>query len=99
MAARTFMIKRREKLGLSLEDMARKCDVSKDMLIMLESCDRDHTLPGIAQRIGKAYKLTEKQTESLMPEHRRPSSPKYNPDLFKIPDDENVDFSLRGGRP
>ena len=100
MAGRTYMTEFRERNGLTLNSMARICEVSERLLLMLEECDRDVTHPKIAERVGKAYELTPAQTEGLMPEHYRKSSPKYNPDLYKIPDDElKIPHIERGGKP
>ena len=86
MEERTYMIEYRERNGLSLHDMAKQCNTSTYLLVMLESCDNDVTHPNIAERIGRAYNLTPEQVEGLMPEHHRKSSPNYNPDLYREED-------------
>lgn len=88
MAARTYMHEYRERNGITLEEMAQKCRISKNLLSMLESCDSDVTHPKIAERIGEAYELTAEQIEKLMPENYRKSSPNYDPDRYREEDDE-----------
>lgn len=83
MAKRDYMILYRLQQGLSVLDMAIKCKTSHRIIYMLEGCDQDVTHPKIAKRVGKAYALTKEQTESLMPEHYRKSSPNYDPDKFR----------------
>lgn len=65
----------------SLEDMADICGISETLLQIIE--DGGVTHPKIAERIKKAYKLTDIQAEQLVPEIHRPSSPNYNPDKYK----------------
>ena len=96
MAARTYMIKYRERNGLSLQDMRLICGVSKGLLGMLESCDKDVTHWRIAEKVGAAYNLTPEQVEGLMPENYRKSSPNYNPDLYREPvSDINKTYVVR----
>lgn len=83
MAKRQFMIEYRRQNGLSQLDMAVKAKTSIRIIRMLEDCDQEVTHPSIAQRVGKAYKLTKEQTEGLMPEHYRKSSPNYDPDKYR----------------
>ena len=83
MPPRTYMIEYREKNGLDLLAMARRCKISRNLLEILESSEQEVTHYKIAERIGRAYHLTVKQTESLMPEHYRKSSPKYDPDKYR----------------
>ena len=85
---RQYMIDYREKHNLSLPDMAKKCEISATLLAMLEDSDQEVTHPKIAKRIGKKYHLKKNQTESLMPEHYRESSPNYDPDLYRRNKDE-----------
>lgn len=80
---REKMIAYRESVGASKRQMAWKCKCSVDLISMIEDWDKEITHPNIAERIGRAYKLTEAETEMLMPEHYRKSSPNYNPDLYK----------------
>ena len=85
---RQYMINFRNKRKLTLLGMAKKCETSAAILSMLEECDQEVTHPKIAERIGRQYKLTTEQTESLMPEHYRKSSPNYDPDLYRRNKDE-----------
>ena len=45
------------------------------------------THPDIARKVQKGYHLTDEETELLMPEIHRKSSPLYEPDKFKAPVD------------
>ena len=85
MAARKYMTEYRKKQGLDIQSMAILCGggISKLLLEMLERSDEVVTHHMLAKRIGKAYKLTKEQTEGLMPEHYRKSSPNYNPNLYR----------------
>lgn len=89
MAKRDYMIDYRLKHDLSVVDMAIKCKTKARIIRMLEDCDQEITHPKIAERVGKAYKLTKKQTEGLMPEIHRKSSPNYNPNLYRREDSED----------
>ena len=80
---RQYMIEFREKNGLTTLALARKCKISKTLLEMLEASDQEVTHPKIAERVRKAYKLTNEQYEGLMPEHYRKSSPNYDPNKYK----------------
>ena len=95
---RQYMIDYREAFNISLLHMARKCDTSIAILKMLEECDQEVTHPKIAERIGKYYHLTLEQTEGLMPEHYRKSSPNYDPDLYRRNKDELKQIKLLPGR-
>lgn len=94
---RDFMIARRERMGADIQTMAKKCEISKSLLELLENSESDVTHPLIAERIGKVYKLTPKQIEELMPEHHRKTSPNYNPDLYRRDDLEYADFAVMSG--
>ena len=91
---RQYMINYREKHNLTRQDMAKKCETSTAIIAMLEDCDQEVTHPKIAKRIGKQYHLKKKQTESLMPEHYRDSSPNYDPDLYRRNKDELKQISI-----
>ena len=98
MTKRTWMIEKRESLGLSREQAAKLCNprskrtfelvyngqVSEKLIAMLEDDDTCVTHPSIVKRIRKAYGLTKDQAELLLPENYRPSSPNYDPDKYKI---------------
>ena len=60
MTKRDYMIEYRQKHGLSVVDMAIKCKTKARIIRMLEDCDQEITHPKIAERVGKAYKLTKK---------------------------------------
>ena len=81
--SRQYMIDYRAKHGYSLTDMARKAGCTEALLDKIESWEDEVTHPKIAARIARAYKLKKSQYESLMPEHYRPSSPNFNPKLYK----------------
>ena len=95
---RQYMIDYRNKHNLSIKQMAVKTRTSTTLLIMLEECDQEVTHPKIAERVGSEYKLTLAQTESLMPEHYRKSSPNYDPDLYRRNKDELKQISILPGR-
>lgn len=99
MTARSYMIEYREKNGLSLKDMAKRCRTSTNLLDLLESSDQDVTRPKIAKRVSKAYKLTKKQAEGLIPENYRKSSPFYNPNLYKMEDPRYEPLCRRQNNP
>jgi len=82
------MIDFRQKHNLTRKEMAVKCKTSTTLLSMLEDSEYEVTHPKIAERVGKVYHLTQAQTESLMPEHYRKSSPNYDPDLYRRNNDE-----------
>lgn len=91
---REYMIEYREKHGLDIKSMAEKCKISKTLLLMLEASEQEVTHPNIAARVGRAYKMTKLQTESLMPEHYRESSPNYEPDKYRRDDLEFKEFAV-----
>ena len=95
---RQYMIDYREKHNLTRKEMAVKCNTSTTLLSMLEDSEYEVTHPKIAERVGKVYKLTLAQTESLMPEHYRKSSPNYDPDLYRRSNDELKQISILPGR-
>lgn len=82
MGKRNDMILKRLKLGLSDIDMAIKCKTSRRIIHLLEDYDESVTHPAIARRVGKAYGLSKKETELLMPENYRRSSPNYDPTRY-----------------
>lgn len=86
MAKRDYMFMYRLRHNLSVEDMAIKCKTTQRIIRKLEDCDQEITHPKIAKRVGKAYELTKEQTEGMMPEIHRKSSPNYNPDKYKHDD-------------
>ena len=77
------MIDYRKRHGIDLATMAAMCEISTALLSMLEGSEVEVTHHKIARKIGKVYGLTKEQTESLMPEHYRKSSPNYDPDLYR----------------
>lgn len=83
MAKRDYMILSRLQQGLSDIEMAIKCKTSRRIIQMLEAHDESVTHPAIARRVGMAYGLSEKETERLMPENYRMSSPNYDPDKYR----------------
>lgn len=72
----------RSQFGFSIESMAKKCDVGAHLLMMVEE-DTAVVMPYVADRITKAYELSEEDREKLLPEHRRKSNPKYEPDKYE----------------
>lgn len=63
-------------------EMADLCGISEVLLKMVKNGHVTH--PIFAENIRKAYNLTELEAEELMPENRRPHSPKYNPNKYVI---------------
>ena len=96
MTKRTWMIEKRESLGLSREQMAEKCNprnrqtgeylhpgqVSDNLIEMLEEDDICVTPPGIVKRIAKVYGMSKDERTQLLPFNYRPG-PEYNPDRYK----------------
>ena len=56
------------------------CNVSEALYSIVEN--GGVTLTSIAERIAEKFELTQLQMEELLPENRRPSSPKYDPDKY-----------------
>ena len=93
MTTREKMVDYRKKRGMTIKQMHRKCGVSEHLLENIEEGYVTH--PKIAEIIGKAYELTEKEIEDLVPENHRKSSDKYEPDKYVIPEVyTNGSFSL-----
>ena len=96
MTKRTWMIEKRESLGLSREQAADKCNprnkqtgeylhpgqVSDKLIEMLEEDDTCVTHPSIVKRIAKVYGMNKEERTQLLPENHRPG-PEYNPDRYK----------------
>lgn len=81
---RQYMIDYREKNGIDLARMAQVCGCSQKLLELLEADDGVVTHPNIAKRVARAYRLTRKRAEELLPVNYRPSSPLYDPDRHKV---------------
>lgn len=79
MDAREKIIDKRTKFGITLKQVAKRIGVSEALLSMVEAGHVTH--PKIARKIGQYYKLTELETEELMPKCRRPHDPAYDPTL------------------
>lgn len=82
MDVRQKMVANRERMGLTVEDMSAKCHVSKRLLRLVEK--GEVTVPGLALMIAKAYKITARQAEELMPINRRVHGGDYDPDRFVV---------------
>lgn len=67
---RQWMIEKREALGLTRRQMAKKCMCSDTLLGMLENADHI-THPDIASQIAIEYDLTLDEYNSLVHEDRR----------------------------
>lgn len=95
MAAREKMLEYRVNTGVSVRRIARRLGISVGLLDMVENGDVTH--PNIALRMQKLYGLTDEETEELMPENYRKSSPKYDPDKYKLsePNGFTIDPSSR----
>ena len=79
---REYMIEYRERRRITREAMSKKLRISEKLLAMLEETDTV-TAPSIAERVCKAYKLTEKQYMGMIPENYRPG-PNYDPDKYVV---------------
>lgn len=97
MTKRTWMIEKRESMGLSREQAAKLCNprdkrtheylhngqVSARLIEILEQDDTRVTHPDIAARICNVYGIRKKALKlSLIPLNYRPG-PDYNPDRYK----------------
>jgi hypothetical protein len=96
MKQRTWMIEKRESMGLSREQMAERCNprnkqtgaylhpgqVSEKLIEMLEEDDTCVTHPSIVKRIAKVYGMSKDERLTLLPENHRPG-PNYDPDRYK----------------
>ena len=88
MGKREWMIRFREERHIPLPDMAAKIRkpgqwrCSEKLLNNLEMDDGYVTHPVIAQMIAEAYNATPEQAELLLPRHRRPHDPEYDPDRY-----------------
>lgn len=79
---RNFMIEKRVRTGLTMEDMARRCECTRYLLDGLETGDIKVTHPNIAARIAKAYSLTVEEYEKLIPQnYRNGRIPKAKPKI------------------
>lgn len=97
---RDYMIAFRESKHLTIERMAKKCNTTVRIIRMLEDDENEVTHPEIVKDIAKAYKLTKKQAEMMLPKNYRPSSPEYDPDKYRrdsefemfgiVPTDHNI---------
>lgn len=107
MTKRTWMIEKRESLGLSREQMAKLCNprdertfkpvffgqVSEKLIEMLEEDDTGVTHPSIVKRIAKAYGMNKDERTQLLPENYRPG-PNYDPDKHKLGGDPTLMFRI-----
>ena len=90
MNPREYMIRRREALGLTVDQMAKKCEISPGLLRMLEDDDQCVTGQKIVERIAKQYtNLTRDQKIGMIPPNYRPG-PDYDPDRYRYGDSENM---------
>lgn len=87
MTVREKMVEWRRSYGLTRKEMAVLADCSEGLLTGVERGDVTH--PSIAHRIGMAYRLTELETEELMPRCRRIHGGDYDPDRYVASADRN----------
>ena len=66
--------------GVTRDEMAKEVDISRPLLGMVVHGEVTH--PEIAKRIAKVYDLSELEYEQLIPKHRRPHDPAYDPEMF-----------------
>ena len=77
---RTKMQEIRKNKGISLEVMSHNTGVSSGLISLIEGGYVTH--PNIAKLLQKGYGLTDEETEMLMPEIHRKSSPNYDPKKY-----------------
>lgn len=77
MDVREKMQKYREENRIDLKTMSDKTGVSSGLIAFIEGGYVTH--PKLARRLQKGYELTDEETEMLMPEIHRKSSPNYDP--------------------
>lgn len=77
MDVREKMQKYREENRIDLKTMSDKTGVSSGLIAFIEGGYVTH--PELARRLQKGYELTDEETEMLMPEIHRKSSPNYDP--------------------
>lgn len=82
----------REKIVVS-KGNAQALNMSIGLLDMIKEGEVTH--PNIARRIGLYFGLSDEETEELMPEIHRPSSPNYEPDKFVATVDRNISLSAQ----
>ena len=80
MMVREKMVKLREDKNISLETMSHRTGVSAGLISLIEGGYVTH--PMIAKKLQKGYGLSDEETEMLMPEIHRKSSPKYDPEKY-----------------
>ena len=81
MDVREKMLKLRDENDISLQTMSNRTGVSAGLISMIEGGFVTH--PDIARKLQDGYGLTDEETEMLMPEIHRKSSPNYEPDKYK----------------
>lgn len=77
MDVREKMQQYREDNHIDLKTMSNMTGVSSGLIAFIEGGYVTH--PELARRLQKGYELTDKETEMLMPEIHRKSSPNYDP--------------------
>ena len=82
------MIETRKQMGLSIPDMARKCEIGSYLLQMIEV--GAVTTPKLVPQIAEQYGLTELESEELIPEHMRPHGDDYEPNRYVIHESKKV---------
>lgn len=93
MTTREKMINYRKENGLSYKVLSAKSGVSGYLLEMVENGHVTH--PSIAEKIMKAYKLTQEDIKELIPPNHIKGE-NYDPDKYKVPE---VDILAKKPRP
>lgn len=89
MNTREIMIHKRKSLGLSAKEMALyHYGISTVLLKMIENGAVTH--PEIAKKIQRVLKLTDLQTEELIPLNRRPHGGDYDPNRYVASVDKSI---------
>lgn len=89
-----FMIAKREALGLTRQEMAKRCECSEGLLTLIEEGERDITHPHIASRIAKEYGLDVEEYNRIVHESHRVNK---LPKPVAPPADQNVYDKWRYG--
>ncbi len=90
------MIEFRLKNKLDYKGLSRLCGVSSSLIGMVEHGDVTH--PNIVEKLKKLYSLTDEQAEELLPKHRRPHDPEYEPDKYVSEADKGVAVRIEPSR-
>lgn len=83
MTTREKMINWRIENDIPLRTISHWTGLSETILSMVEAGEVTH--PKIVEKIRRAYHLTEKEAEELLPKNYRKSDPEYDPERYVSP--------------